>query len=223
MGELVAVPIGRKTSIKLRSHTTDEAIFWQLFVMDDVPLPKLERSTVIVDCGAHIGCSVIRFALRYPEARIIAIEASLENYGILVENTKAFPNVTCVNGAIWGEKSRVWISGIGDGEWSFRVAPEGTGESIPAFTLDDVMADYRLDHIDILKMDIEGSELNVLQGKSLAWLEKTHIFIIELHDVIMPGCSEQFRKTLGPVWKEIARTGSNIMMERGDFAAVDHL
>jgi FkbM family methyltransferase len=214
MGDLISIPIGGKARIKLRAHTTDEGIFWQLFVLDDVPLPEIARPTVIVDCGAHIGCSVIRFAQRYPGARIIAIEASLVNYAILVENTAAYPNVTCVNGAIWGEKSRVWISGEEGGEWSFRVASEGAGESLPAFTLDDVMADFQLDHIDILKMDIEGSELNVFQSKALSWLGCTKIIIIELHDVIRPGCSDQFRKTIGPSWEQIAQTGSNIMVER---------
>jgi len=214
MGELIAVPMGNKTSIILRSHTTDEAIFWQIFVLADIPIPDVSNQKVILDCGAHIGCTAILFAQRYQDAKIIAVEASFVNYEILVKNTLCFPNITCVHGAIWGEKSRVWISGVGDGEWSFRVDSQGAGESMPAFSIDDVLSDQHLDHIDILKMDIEGSELNVFQSQNLKWLDKTHVIIIELHDAIMPGCTEQFLKTIGPGWKETARTGSNVMMER---------
>ena len=66
------------------------------------------------------------------------------------------------------------------------------------------MNDYNIDEIDIIKMDIEGSEFYVFYELSDIWLKKTKILIIEMHDRKIPGCSKKVlakMKKLGFIYK----------------------
>jgi hypothetical protein len=51
------------------------------------------------------------------------------------------------------------------------------------------------DRIDILKLDIEGAELEIFSGPC-EWLSKVAILLIELHDRVAPGCSLTFYSAL---------------------------
>ena len=52
-----------------------------------------------------------------------------------------------------------------------------------------MLKDYNIKEIDILKMDIEGSEYYVFDDSANSWLEKTKIIIIEMHDRKVPWCT----------------------------------
>jgi len=54
---------------------------------------------------------------------------------------------------------------------------------------------YKLPCIDILKMDIEGSEIEVLNN-SKEWIGDVGSLIIELHDRFRPGCTEALTKAV---------------------------
>jgi len=51
-----------------------------------------------------------------------------------------------------------------------------------AKTVDGLLREFGLEHIDILKIDIEGAELEVFSYTS-AWIDKVEAIIIELHAV----------------------------------------
>ena len=55
---------------------------------------------------------------------------------------------------------------------------------IKTITLDDIIADNFLDHIDFLKIDTEGSELMILDGLSNSNLDKIRCIAIEYHHSI---------------------------------------
>ena len=50
------------------------------------------------------------------------------------------------------------------------------------------MRDFGIDHIDLLKIDIEGAEKEVFQVCD--WQDRLDSIVIELHDRYMPGCSD---------------------------------
>ena len=52
------------------------------------------------------------------------------------------------------------------------------------------MSIYKLDYIDILKMDVEGSEKEIFESNYEHWLSKTKCLIIELHDRMRKGSSD---------------------------------
>jgi hypothetical protein len=55
-------------------------------------------------------------------------------------------------------------------------------------TIDGLIADYNLTEIDILKIDIEGSEKEVFRT-CVSWIAKVKAIIIELHERIKSGCN----------------------------------
>ena len=73
--------------------------------------------------------------------------------------------------------------------WSFRVLESASGEGIPAVGIADILSDFKATRIDVLKIDIEGSEFEVLKH-SASWIDSVQTLIIELHDRFRPGCTE---------------------------------
>ena len=69
-----------------------------------------ESPQVIVDAGAYTGLSTAFFALRYPAAKIIAIEPDEANFELLLRNTAAFANVQAVRAALWVESGSVVLA-----------------------------------------------------------------------------------------------------------------
>ncbi|MBK6274551.1 MAG: FkbM family methyltransferase [Saprospirales bacterium] len=59
----------------------------------------------------------------------------------------------------------------------------------------DLMQMYNLEEIGILKLDIEGSELEVFQ-ENYEWLSKVNMLIIETHDFMRNGTSKSLFKAI---------------------------
>jgi FkbM family methyltransferase len=166
---------------------------------------------VIIDAGAHIGFASVWFAQMFPDATIIAIEMEPDNFELLVANTKRYPNVHPLHAALWSSTGRVAVEDPGIGSWGFRAAEEPAG-TVPAVTVSSVMKAFGLDHIDILKVDIEGAELRVFH-ESAAWIDKVDSVVAELHDHYLPGCSRAFFGALTGFTDERWR-GENVFVAR---------
>jgi hypothetical protein len=51
--------------------------------------------------------------------------------------------------------------------------------------------------IDLLKLDIEGAELEVLRDGADRWIDLVETLVDELHDRFRPGCSEALERAVG--------------------------
>lgn len=160
----VALRLGgaEPTTVTLRAIGGDLAILFEIFAeqayhIPDAVLPP-DEVTSIVDCGAHIGLSALYLAYRYRNARVIAIEPNPTNYALLADNTASEPRITPVQACIAAERgvSRIDVAGP---SWSHRVGKRGI--EVEAVTLDDIRARFGLGEIDVLKMDVEGTERDI--------------------------------------------------------------
>jgi FkbM family methyltransferase len=187
----IEVP-GYRYPVFLRTHTSDVEVFEQFFVnrVFEFPLPASAR--FILDCGANVGYSAIHFAHRYPEAKIISVEPEISNFEILKRNVDAYPNITAIQAGIWNKPGRLKIINYGIALWGIQVAEseEQDSETMPAITIEELLTRSPTGRIDILKMDIEGAELEVFSTGYESWLGVTDVMIIELHDRIRTGCSK---------------------------------
>jgi hypothetical protein len=61
--------------------------------------------------------------------------------------------------------------------------------SISAISIATIMQEQEWEHIDLLKIDIEGSEKEVFESNYENWLPSTKSIVIELHDQMKKGCS----------------------------------
>ncbi len=133
----------------------------------------LEPGATFVDCGANIGYfSVLAGHLVGPSGRVVAIEANPATRRLLETNLKAnglgVP-VACALVAETGEVTLFVPREGGDVYSCLRTGGLVQGTEVeairvPGRTLDDVVSSMELDRLDLLKIDIEGGELDVLQS-----------------------------------------------------------
>lgn len=219
----VTIP-GHSVSVLVRPGTTDPAVFNSTFLVRQYDHDFARHPRVIVDAGAYTGLSAVYFATRYPGATVIAIEPDSANFDLLVRNTSGLENVHAVQAALWSHDGLIDLTDPGKGEWAFRVAelddPENKGarldkvsrNQVQAITVPGIMRRHDLSHIDLLKLDIEGSEKEVLAG-SAPWIAYVGAIFIELHDRFKPGCSREFYRVAGDFPEEFRR-GEAVMVTR---------
>jgi FkbM family methyltransferase len=167
---------------------------------------------IIIDCGANIGLSAIYFKNKYPEVKIVSIEPNQENFESLVRNTIHYQGIDCILAGVWNESCNLVIKpGIGNMNFMAKKAEaDYVGQTVPAVSIPDIMERYNFDHIDILKIDIEGSEKELFEKNYHEWLSKTRVVIIELHDSLRKGASMAFFRALCHYDFDLYQHGENI-------------
>lgn len=162
-----------------------------------VAVPVL-RHNLIVDAGGYIGTAALAFARRYPTATILTIEPSTSNYELLTKNTAAFPNIIPINKALSAAHGTVNLYDRCTGEWGFTIVEKAADRTtsflneVQCVTVDDLLAQFGATGVDIFKIDIEGGE-QALLSRNTEWIHKTNALCIELHDRIVPGCSDAWQ------------------------------
>ena len=147
----------------------------------------------IVDAGANIGLASVYFASRFPNARIVALEVEQSNFELLKRNTKPYPNITCLQKALWSGQKQLSIVNPTDEPWAFRVSEAVSGNaalSVMSFAVTDVIKEFDHQQIDLLKIDIEGAEKEIFQNGMDHWIDRVGMIAVELHDRIVPGCKK---------------------------------
>jgi FkbM family methyltransferase len=157
----------------------------------------LSNVSFIVDAGGYIGTAAIAFAQMFPDARVVTLEPSEENFRLLVRNTAAFANIIPLNAALVGRDRAVTVFDRDGSNSGFSILPIPKEDkllpmhSCRGISLRSLMMEYKTDRIDILKLDIEGAEIEILETAA-EWLPNTRSIFAELHDRFATGCSEAF-------------------------------
>lgn len=160
------------------------SFIWQykeIFADESYKFLSATDSPVIYDCGSNVGLSCLYFKQIYPEARITAFEADNNIAGYLRENlaNNNVPDITIINKAVWISNDGVRISP--DGADGASIFSSGEKILVPSVRLKEMLETE--DHIDMLKMDIEGAEADVLQDCGQLLSRVTNIFI-EFHSFV---------------------------------------
>ena len=137
---------------------------------------------VFVDVGANIGLMSLFVSRYFPLANIHAFEAHPETAVILRENLSlnSFSNnITVHSVALGSERSTVSISADLDANrGGASIVKEGQQPiSVECFTMDEVLAESK---VDLIKIDVEGYELHVLQGAKKIIESQHPVLIIEI-------------------------------------------
>ena len=151
----------------------------------------------IIDGGANIGAASVFFADRYPNAKITAVEPEKDNFALLIYNSEPYPQIKPIHAALWNRDKNLAV-GYGDlhiGPSSYMTSETDDVshlESIQGITIEEIFRSSGFDYIDILKLDIEGSEREIFSDRSnyQSWLPYVKVLIVELHDRMKRGCSK---------------------------------
>lgn len=219
----VRVP-GVPQPLHLRGGTSDRSAFNEVFVKRwyDRPYPPPAAPRFIIDAGANVGFASVRFAQLYPQATIVAVEPDAANFAILLRNVAPYPQVRAVRAGVWPRSTQLAIENPHDKPWSFRVreARAGDADVMPAVSIQDLMQRHGAATLDLLKLDVEGAELELLADDGChTWLSLTNMMFIELHDDFKPGCSAALQRALGAYDFERVLYGSNWVLTRRQLLA----
>jgi FkbM family methyltransferase len=153
-----------------------------IFVHDSLAFETGSREPRILDCGANIGIASMYFTRRYPHARITAFEADPSLAAMCRRNLAAngLADVEVKASAVWTANGTIEFvcEGTDSGAVaSLETSVTGARQQVPAERLRDSLNEP----IDLLKLDIEGAELAVLED-CRDRLDNVRAITIDLHE-----------------------------------------
>jgi FkbM family methyltransferase len=212
-----------RAEVELRLNSTDLPTFGQIFVNFEYESPCLPpTASTIVDLGANIGLATLYFGARYPQASILSVEPDADNFGVLLRNTQSLQQrVHQYQAAIWTHDGQINLRTEDDanrslGAWGIQVttSPRPGQKSVPCYRLATILDLVGFSTVDILKIDIEGAELELFSDGIDDCLSRIQVIIIETHDRFRPGSEAAVRNALAPLFEEKPRNGENLFFVR---------
>ncbi len=175
-----------------------------------------------MDLGANVGLASVFFGLKYPHARILAVEPEASNHAAMLTNLAALGDrVQTRLAAVWVRDACVNLHtedehGVPLGEWGARVSeqPAGSGKTTKCFRLKTLLDEAGFATVDILKVDIEGAEREIFVSEPEEWLPRVNFIIVETHDRFRPGSEQAVRLTLRPMFEELPARGGTLFFRR---------
>lgn len=176
-----------------------------------------ELTPVIVDAGANVGYSTIYLRDQYPEAVVMAIEPDPQTYKMLVSNCAGLDRVVPFQGALWDLDGEVALAMTDHPSWARSVSDGGGVSSI---TLRSLLSRVPGARLLMLKMDIEGAELEATRN-SHDLLEDAPCIVIEPHDFMLPGrgCLTHIYTSLAGTRIDSILNGENLILIHSDLLA----
>ena len=141
----------------------------------DIPL---EKAKVIIDVGANVGAFAVWANQRWPQSKIICFEPISTNFDYLIENTKNIKDIVLHKKAVTGfyeNSAKMFLGKNNPGEASFFNLGQQNVDLV-----EEVQVEHPKDLPlgDVLKIDTEGSEMDILvDAKDLGY----KAIVIEYH------------------------------------------
>ena len=200
----------------MRAGTSDLWVFDQIFLYKEMETDFGQDVAFIIDAGANIGLTSAYLANRFPSAQILALEVDQQNFELLAANTRPYPQITPLLKGLWNRRANLVIDNPGDYPWAFTVSEAGQegSSTVEGISVADLLRDFGWERVDLLKMDIEGAELEVLSHGAEEWLDCVRVLAIEVHYQRI-GCWEAFTR--------IAERGPFALKWCGEYAVLTRI
>jgi len=118
----------------------------------------------IIDLGGNIGISALFFSLKYPNSSIFVFEPNPNVLSDLNFNLKSIDNVSIFPVAISNSSESTKFHISKDRMRSSMVVAGDETVNVQCIAPTDILSLCNIDRIDILKFDIEGSEVLILNS-----------------------------------------------------------
>jgi FkbM family methyltransferase len=166
---VLAVPTGAEILVDGATVIGPAAIAQGYFESEEVELMTrlCKEGTLALDVGANVGLFTVAFAQSVgPTGRVLAIEPNPPSIAQLLQNVdrNGLSNVTIVPMAVGATPGRGRL--VGDDPAMIRVERETAGSeaTVSVTTLDRLWTDLGRPAVSVIKIDVEGSEVSVLEG-----------------------------------------------------------
>jgi len=143
-------------------NSTDIASLEEIYIKNEYAWDLPFVPSTILDLGANYGDTALYYHIRYPQARIYAVEASLKSFERLKDHVKNIPQIIPVHAAVTnfvGTTSLYLMSGSNLGNSLIHRTENTESISVPAITLPVLSQTYNDGKMfDLVTFDIEGAE-----------------------------------------------------------------
>lgn len=187
--------------------TSDTNVLYEIMVHGEYDLLNdLDAPQSVIDGGANIGMTALYLLTRYPSARIVCVEPFAGSFEICCQNLEPYgTRATAIQGAIWPEEGSLCLDrGRSDTTNRVRSAAAGETGSTKTLTMKSLISLIG-GSVDLLKLDVEGSEKEIFGPCAAEWLPGVRNIIIELRG---KHCEDRFFGALAPFEYEISHRNS---------------
>jgi FkbM family methyltransferase len=172
-------------SVWVRPGTSDVRVLWDCFFKQyQLPPMPIDEQATILDLGANVGYTAASLGVRFPKARIIGVELDAANVIQAKRNTTFLGDrCTIVHAGIWHELTTIAYEGHTEHALHISDAPaDHASHTVQTITMPMLMERFGIDHVDYVKMDIEGAEAHVLENAvDVSWLSRIINMNVEVH------------------------------------------
>ena len=189
----------QKTFLKFNNHSwqvylrdqIDQSVFNEIFKFKEYRRAEeqiINAKNPILDVGSHIGLFSLYCRALNEQAKIFAVEPEADNLKILEQNIKEnnLKNIEIVSAAL-SDKTGEGNLIISSDNHNHYLADDFLDDSFAAvqaikvFSLPDLLVQYQISKISLLKMDIEGAEYKIFESLSFDDFLKIQAIIMEYH------------------------------------------
>jgi FkbM family methyltransferase len=207
-------------------------VFKEIFMGDvyelETLLPHLPASPVIIDIGANAGFFDLLMLSVLPSSTIYAYEPIESNIKLLQQTIEANPairnNISLHQLAVTGKELgsiELYTEPTDNNQVVASVFSEFNARNtkrltVPSISLTEIIKQNDLDHIDILKVDCEGSEYDIFYNTDTDLLKRAKTIIFEAHDI------DAHRQNFSSLKSHLASIGylvTQTPLDEGCFAA----
>ncbi len=139
-------------------------VYREVFLHREYHMDLGVENPFIIDCGSNIGLTTLFFTMVYPNAVILGFEPDATSFSLLQKNIAKnnLKNVSVINKGVAKEDRLAYLSGTSVGS---AVSYDETAEYSQGYTKITLtkLSSYINRNVDLLKMDIEGSEMEVIE------------------------------------------------------------
>ena len=163
----------------------------------DVIQSFIRPKSYFIDIGAHCGALSIPVALNNPQSKVIAIEPQLHLAERLHKNKRInnLNNLFIESIGLYSKEGELEISlprgndgkVISElvGKLDVKYTGLSSNEKIPVSTMDSLMNSKESALISIIKIDVQGNELEILKGAKKTLKKHRPCLIIEIEDKLV--------------------------------------
>ena len=146
----------------------------KIYLDDDLPIKV--KGGIFVDGGCYDGCDSKRYLEKYGGS-VICFEPDCENIQKIRVRLKEYEGkYTVVNKALWSHDDV--LSFNSNGTCGSRIGESPSGDTVFATSIDETVKE---NSISVIKMDIEGSEIEALHGTKNAILRNHPVLAISIY------------------------------------------
>jgi len=177
-----------RVAVRLQS-SSDVNVFDQIFISKDFAfIDQIKGLRTVVDLGANVGYFSAYVLSTFADAITVAVEPESGNAELCRQNLEAYGSRAQVcEGAVWHSQANLVVSRgtFGDGrEWAtqVRIAESDEEPDVRGWDMPTLIGMCPFGIIDLLKIDIEGSEEQLFSASNDKWLDHVKNICIEIHE-----------------------------------------